>query len=57
LAAPFMTGLFWPEIRTNDQNWSAMITFDHASNGSPTLSNCRGNTGISVVGLRVGYAF
>jgi lipid A 3-O-deacylase len=40
-----------------DQNWSAMITFDHASNGSPTLSNCRGNTGISVLGLRVGYSF
>jgi lipid A 3-O-deacylase len=40
-----------------DQNWSAMVTFDHASNGSPTLSNCRANTGISVIGLRVGYSF
>jgi lipid A 3-O-deacylase len=40
-----------------DQHWSAMVTFDHASNGSPTLSNCRANTGISVIGLRVGYSF
>jgi len=40
-----------------DQNWSAMITFDHASNGRPTLSNCPANTGLSLLGVRVGYAF
>jgi hypothetical protein len=40
-----------------DQHWSAMITFDHASDGEPTLSHCGANTGISVLGLRLGYAF
>jgi hypothetical protein len=40
-----------------DSHWSAMITFDHASNGEPTLSHCGANTGISVLGLRVGYGF
>jgi lipid A 3-O-deacylase len=40
-----------------DQNWSAMVTFDHASDGEPTLSRCHSNTGISVVGLRIGYSF
>jgi lipid A 3-O-deacylase len=40
-----------------DQNWSAMLTFDHASNGRPTLSNCPANTGLSLLGVRVGYSF
>jgi lipid A 3-O-deacylase len=40
-----------------DQNWSAMLTFDHISNGRPTLSNCPANTGLSLLGLRVGYSF
>jgi lipid A 3-O-deacylase len=40
-----------------DQNWSAMITFDHASNGRPTISNCPANTGLSLLGVRVGYSF
>jgi lipid A 3-O-deacylase len=40
-----------------DQNWSAMITFDHISNGRGVLSNCPENTGLSLVGLRVGYSF
>lgn len=40
-----------------DQNWSVMVTFDHASDGEPTLSSCHGNTGISVLGLRVGRSF
>jgi hypothetical protein len=26
-------------------------------NATPTLSNCRANTGISVIGLRMGYSF
>jgi len=38
-------------------NWSAMITFDHVSNGKPTLSSCTANTGLSVLGLRIGYSF
>ena len=40
-----------------DQNWSAMITFDHISNGRPTLSDCPANTGLSLLGVRVGYSF
>jgi lipid A 3-O-deacylase len=40
-----------------DQNWSAMITFDHVSNGRPTLSNCPTNAGLTLLGVRVGYSF
>jgi lipid A 3-O-deacylase len=40
-----------------DEHWSAMVTFDHASDGRPTLSNCPKNTGLSLVGVRLGYAF
>jgi lipid A 3-O-deacylase len=38
-------------------NWSVMITADHISNGSPTLSDCGKNEGVSVLGLRLGYSF
>ena len=38
-------------------NWSAMLTFDHISNGSGTLSGCGANEGATIVGIRVGYAF
>jgi lipid A 3-O-deacylase len=34
-----------------DQNWSAIIIFDHISNGRGVLSNCPENTGLSLVGL------
>jgi lipid A 3-O-deacylase len=40
-----------------DQNWSAMVTVDHISNGRGVLSNCPENTGLSLVGLRIGYSF
>jgi lipid A 3-O-deacylase len=40
-----------------DEHWSAMATFDHISNGAGTLSDCHENQGISILGLRVGYAF
>jgi hypothetical protein len=36
---------------------SAMVTFDHISNGSGTLSSCGANEGVSVLGLRIGYSF
>lgn len=36
---------------------SAMLTFDHASDGEPFLSSCDRNEGIDVLGLRLGYAF
>jgi hypothetical protein len=39
------------------QNWSAMLTFDHISNGSGTLSSCGANEGVTVVGIRIGYTF
>jgi lipid A 3-O-deacylase len=38
-------------------NWSAMLTFDHISNGSGTLSNCGENQGVTTVGVRLGYTF
>ena len=40
-----------------DQNWQAMITFDHLSDGKPTLSDCPTNQSINLLGLRVGYTF
>jgi lipid A 3-O-deacylase len=40
-----------------DQHWTMMVTFDHISNGEPTLSSCRSNTGLSELGVRVGYSF
>jgi len=39
------------------QSWSAMVTLDHVSNGRGVLSNCPANSGLTLVGLRVGYAF
>jgi hypothetical protein len=39
-----------------DQNWSTMVTVDHISNGRGVLSNCPENTGLSLVGLRIGYS-
>lgn len=38
-------------------NWSAMLTFDHISNGSGTLSSCGENQGVTIVGIRLGYMF
>ncbi|MBV8766146.1 MAG: acyloxyacyl hydrolase [Hyphomicrobiales bacterium] len=38
-------------------NWSAMLTFDHISNGSGTLSSCGQNQGVTIVGVRLGYTF
>jgi lipid A 3-O-deacylase len=38
-------------------HWSAMLTFDHLSNGRPTLSSCPAKTGLSELGVRVGYSF
>lgn len=40
-----------------DEKWSALISFDHLSNGTPTFSNCVFNESINVWGLRVGYSF
>jgi len=40
-----------------DSHWSVMVTFDHLSNGEPTLSHCSANTGLSELGVRVGYSF
>ena len=37
--------------------WSAMLTFDHISNGSGTLSSCGENQGVTIVGVRLGYTF
>jgi lipid A 3-O-deacylase len=39
------------------REWSAMLTFDHISNGSGTLSSCGSNEGVTVVGVRLGYTF
>lgn len=39
------------------RDWSAMLTFDHISNGSGTLSGCGSNEGVTVVGIRLGYTF
>jgi lipid A 3-O-deacylase len=39
------------------REWSAMLTFDHISNGSGTLSSCGSNEGVTVIGIRLGYAF
>lgn len=39
------------------RDWSAMLTFDHISNGSGTLSSCGSNEGVTVVGIRLGYTF
>ncbi len=40
-----------------DQHWSVMATFEHGSNGEPTLSNCPQNRGLNVAGLSLGYSF
>ena len=37
--------------------WSVMASFDHVSNGEPTLSSCGRNQGLNELGLRAGYAF
>ena len=39
------------------RDWSAMLTFDHISNGSGTLSSCGSNEGVTVIGVRLGYTF
>jgi lipid A 3-O-deacylase len=36
---------------------SVMLTFDHMSNGEPTLSSCPKNEGLNEIGMRVGYSF
>jgi lipid A 3-O-deacylase len=38
-------------------NWSAMLTFDHISDGNGTLSSCGANEGATVLGVRLGYTF
>jgi hypothetical protein len=40
-----------------DQHWSIMGTFEHGSNGEPTLSNCPQNRGLNVAGVSLGYSF
>ncbi|MBV9705233.1 MAG: acyloxyacyl hydrolase [Methylobacteriaceae bacterium] len=40
-----------------DEHWSGMITFDHISNGSGTLSSCGKNEGATILGVRIGYRF
>jgi lipid A 3-O-deacylase len=40
-----------------DQHWSVIATFEHGSNGEPTLSNCPQNRGLNVAGVSLGYSF
>lgn len=40
-----------------DAHWSAMLTFQHLSNGKGYLSDCPHNDGLNVLGLRFGYSF
>jgi hypothetical protein len=40
-----------------DQNWSALITFEHLSNGNHVLSNCPRNEGLNLLGFRIGRSF
>jgi lipid A 3-O-deacylase len=40
-----------------DQHWSVIATFEHGSNGAPTLSGCRQNRGLNVAGVTLGYSF
>ena len=40
-----------------DQHWSVIASFEHGSNGEPTLSNCPQNRGLNVAGIGVGYSF
>jgi len=40
-----------------DQHWSVIATFEHGSNGEPTLSNCPQNRGLNVAGVALGYSF
>ena len=40
-----------------DAHWSAMLTFDHISDGAGTLSDCKVNQGATVLGVRIGYTF
>ena len=39
------------------RHWSALVTFEHLSNGNAVLHACRKNQGLNEYGLRVGYAF
>ena len=40
-----------------DQHWSVIVTFEHGSNGAPTLSDCPQNRGLNVAGVSLGYSF
>jgi hypothetical protein len=40
-----------------DTHWSAMLSFQHASNGEPRFSTCSHNDGLNNLGLRFGYDF
>jgi lipid A 3-O-deacylase len=40
-----------------DQHWSIMATFEHGSNGAPTLSRCSQNRGLNVTGMALGFTF
>lgn len=40
-----------------DAHWSAMLSFQHLSNGKGYLSDCTHNDGLNNIGLRFGYAF
>ncbi len=40
-----------------DGHWSAMLSFQHLSNGERWLSQCPANDGLNLIGLRVGYGF
>ena len=40
-----------------DQHWSVIVTFEHGSNGAPTLSGCPQNRGLNLAGMTLGYSF
>jgi lipid A 3-O-deacylase len=40
-----------------DQHWSIIATFEHGSNGAPTLSRCSQNRGLNVSGVTLGFTF
>jgi lipid A 3-O-deacylase len=39
------------------EHWSAMVTFDHISNGNAALNACPRNQGLNGYGARIGYTF
>jgi lipid A 3-O-deacylase len=40
-----------------DRHWSALITYEHMSNGTHMMSHCPRNEGLNLLGLRLGRSF